>query len=208
MPDVIQSNGFGFVDKHTKYSASLGQMTDQLTGLLVDAFVDELNQLVPLPPHTQGAESGIDQIDGRLNNRAQCGIEFEAGRDDEHGVDETVEPVAALHDLSDSISDLCQELAQAKLRQRVVQRTGAEFLIPRWAVGHGIIVTPVCAVDDGSARLIGWAAFLIQFGGENRGLRAALHAELGEQPRYVIFHCFLREEHPRRNLLVGQPLAE
>ena len=66
-----------------------------------------------------------------MNDRAQCGIEFEAGRDDEHGVDETVEPVAALHDLSDSVLDLCQELAQAKVRQRVVQGTVAALLIPR-----------------------------------------------------------------------------
>lgn len=131
MPDVVQPNGFGLVDKHSKYAASFGQMTDQFTGPLVDAFVDELDQLVPLSAYTQRTESGIHEFDGCMNDRAQCGIEVEAGRDDEHGVDETVEPVAALHDLSDSVLDLCQELAQAKVRQRVVQGTAAALPIPR-----------------------------------------------------------------------------
>ena len=131
MPDVVQPKGFGLVDKQSKYTTSFGQMTDQITGPLVDAFVDELDQLVPLSAHTQRTESGIDEFDGCMNDRAQCGIEFEAGRDDEHGVDETVEPVAALHDLSHSVLDLCQEFAQAKVRQRVVQGTVAALPIPR-----------------------------------------------------------------------------
>jgi hypothetical protein len=73
----------------------------------------------------------------------------QAGRDDEHGVDETVEPVAALDDLSDAVLDLAQELAQSQLRQRVAQGTGAA---PRLrSVGHGTIVAPVRTGGDGSA---------------------------------------------------------
>jgi len=45
-------------------------------------------------------------FDGCVNDGAQGGIEFEAGRDDEHRVNKSVEPVAALHDLSDSVLDL------------------------------------------------------------------------------------------------------
>ena len=56
-----------------------------------------------------------------MNDRAQCRIEFETGRDDEHGVDEPIKTVAALDDLSDAVLDLAEQLTQPQLGQRVAQ---------------------------------------------------------------------------------------
>jgi hypothetical protein len=139
-PNVFQPNGFGLVDEYAQYAAALWQMTDQLTGFLVDSFVDELDQLVTLSAHAQRPESRVDEFDRRMNDRAQGGIEVEVGRYDEHGVDEPVEPVPALHYLPDPVLDLGEQFAQAQVRQRVAQRTGAAFLTSSRSVGHGIIV--------------------------------------------------------------------
>src|SRR5579871_516424 len=40
------------------------------------------------------------------------------------------------------------------------------------------------------------------------GLRAALHAQLGEQRRHVVLHRLLGQEHPLADLPVGQPLPD
>ena len=45
-------------------------------------------------------------------------------------------------------------------------------------------------------------------GREHRRLRSALHSELGQQLRHIVLHRLLGKEHPRRDLLVGESLAE
>ena len=133
-----------------------GQMTDQLPGGMVDALVDERDQLVAAPAHTQRRVSGIDQFDGGMNDGAQGVIELQAGGDHQHGVDKPIEPIAALDDLSDPILDFDEQLTQTQLRQCVAQRTCAAFRAG--SVGHGIIVASVRTMDDGSARLVRRAA--------------------------------------------------
>ena len=76
----------------------------------------------------------------------------------EHGFDQAVESVATFHDLLDAVLNLGEQFAQPQLGQ------GVSHL-----VGHAI-------------NLVAVAVRAIELGDENRGLSAALHAELGQQP--------------------------
>ena len=99
--------------------------------VFVDAFVDELDELVTVAAHAERAVPGVDELDGGVHDRAQRDVEVEAGGDDEHGVDEAVEAVAALDDLLDAVLDLAEQLAQPQLRQGVAHRTRSAVVTAR-----------------------------------------------------------------------------
>jgi hypothetical protein len=57
-----------------------------------------------------------------MDDRAERFVQFETRGDDKHGVEKAVEPVAALYDLFDTVLDLCQQLSEPQLGQRVAER--------------------------------------------------------------------------------------
>ena len=63
---------------------------------------------------------------------------------------------------------------------------------------------PVVSLARPERLLVKAAVGLVQFRDEHRRLGAAFHAQLGQQPRHVVLDGFLGEEHPGRDLLVGQ----
>ena len=90
--------------------------------LFVDAFVDELDQLVVVAAHAERPVLGVHQLDRGVHDGAQRVVEFQAGGDHQHGLDEAVEAVSALDDLLDAVLDLAQQLAQPQLGQGGTQR--------------------------------------------------------------------------------------
>ncbi len=107
--------GLRVVDQHAEHAAPLGQMADLLAHLFVDAFVDELDQFVVVPAHAQRPVPGVDELDRGVHDRSQGFVEFEPGRDDQHGLDQTVQPVAAFDDLLDAVLDLHEQLSESQL---------------------------------------------------------------------------------------------
>ena len=97
-------------------------MADALDGFFVDALVDELDHALLLVVHLQGAVLGVDEIGGGVHDRAQGGVEFQAGGDHQHRFQQPVEAVTAFDDLPDTILNLDQKLTQAQRRQAVPQR--------------------------------------------------------------------------------------
>ena len=73
-------------------------MPDLLAHLLVDAFVDEFHQFIFVPAHAQRPVAGVDEVDRGVHDRAEGFVQFEPGGHDQHGFNQTVESVAALHD--------------------------------------------------------------------------------------------------------------
>ena len=92
--------------------------------------------LVVGAPHPQRPIPGIHQIDGGVHDGAQRGVEFQPRRDDQDGLDETVQPVAALDDLLDSVLDLQQQLPQTQLRQRFAHQRCARVRARSASLGH------------------------------------------------------------------------
>ena len=140
--DVVEPNGFGIVDQHAENAAPFGQMADLLAHLFVDAFVDELDQFMVVPAHTQRPIPGVYELDRGVHDRAERFVQFEPRGDDQHGVEQAVEPVAALHDLLDAVLDLYEQLSEPQLGQRVAQRAHAGLSARLDRVGHGSFVSP------------------------------------------------------------------
>ena len=80
---------------------------------LVDALVDEFDQLVVVAAHAQRSVTGVDQLDGGVHDRAEGLVEFESGSDHQHRVEQAVQAVAALDDLLDTVLDLHEQFTQA-----------------------------------------------------------------------------------------------
>ena len=110
--DVVEPNGFGVVDQDTEHAAALGEMPDLLAHLLVDALVDEFDEFVVVAAHAQRSVMGVDQLDSGVHDRAEGFVEFESGGDHQHGVEQSVQPVAALDDLLDAVLDLHEQFTQ------------------------------------------------------------------------------------------------
>ncbi|BBY90514.1 hypothetical protein MGALJ_01830 [Mycobacterium gallinarum] len=64
--------------------------------------------------HTERSVPGVDQFDGRVHDRLQGLIELETRGNHQHGLDQTVEAVAALDDLLDAILYLLEQFPQTK----------------------------------------------------------------------------------------------
>ncbi len=77
MPDVVQTNRLGVIDQGAENTAAFWQMPDALAGVVIDPFIDERCQVGSAPPHAERAIAGLDQIDGRTHDRAQCGVQIE-----------------------------------------------------------------------------------------------------------------------------------
>lgn len=118
MGDVVQPDGDGVVDEHPEHSVALWQSADQMTRFLVDALVDELGELVVVPPHSQRPVSGVHQFHCRVHDCPQRRVEVQSGGDDQHRLDQTIEAVPAPHDLIYPILNLEQEFRQVQVRQR------------------------------------------------------------------------------------------
>lgn len=138
MGDVVQPDRLRFIDQVAEDAAARRQRSDQFVGFGVDALVDELDEFVVVPAHAQRAVAGVHQVDSRVHDRLQRDVEFQPPRgNDEHGFDQTVEPIAPFDDLLDAVLDLNEQLAQAKLRQCVTQRRPGRA-VDIWSdiVGH------------------------------------------------------------------------
>ncbi|GCA97981.1 hypothetical protein NCCNTM_16160 [Mycolicibacterium sp. NCC-Tsukiji] len=67
-------------------------------------------------PDPEGAVPGVDQLDRGVHDGAQRLVQFQTGRDREHRLDQTVEPVTALDDLFDAVLDFTEKLTQPESR--------------------------------------------------------------------------------------------
>lgn len=76
--DVVQPDGDGVVDEHPEHSVALWQSADQMTRFLVDALVDELGELVVVPPHSQRPVSGVHQFHCRVHDCPQRRVEVQS----------------------------------------------------------------------------------------------------------------------------------
>ena len=113
--DVIEPDGLRIVDQHAENAQPLRQVADLGVRLFIDAFVDELDQFMVVPTHTERAVLGIDELDCGVHDRSQCLVEFEPGRDHQHRLDQTIQPIAAFDYLLDTVLDLHEQLVEAQL---------------------------------------------------------------------------------------------
>ena len=113
--DVVEPDGFWVVDQHAENAQPLGQVADLRAHLFIDAFVDELDKFMVVPADTERPVLGIDELDRGVHDRSQRFIELEPGRDYQHGLDQTVQPIAAFDYLLDPVLDLHEQLAEAQL---------------------------------------------------------------------------------------------
>ena len=63
------------VDECSKHALALRQVPDHVPGRLVDAFVDEFDEMVALAADTEGAVAGVDEFDRGVHDRPQCHVE-------------------------------------------------------------------------------------------------------------------------------------
>ena len=106
--------GFGLVDEDTRERRDLREVPDPFPGGFVDALVDEFDQFVVVPAHTERAIARVDQFDRGVDDRPQGFVELESRGDRQHGLDQTVEAVAALDDLLDAVLYLDEQFTQAQ----------------------------------------------------------------------------------------------
>ena len=111
--DVVEPNGFRVVDQHAEHAKPLGQVADLGVHLFIDAFVDELDKFMVVPADTQSAVLSVDELDRGVHDRSQGFVELEPGRDHQHGLDQTVQPIAAFDYLLDTVLDLHEQFAKA-----------------------------------------------------------------------------------------------
>jgi hypothetical protein len=83
--------------------------------IFADAFVDELDEFMVVPTDTQRPVLGVYQLDRGMHDRSQRFVEFEPGRDYQHGLDQTIQPIAAFDYLLDPVLDLHEQLAESQL---------------------------------------------------------------------------------------------
>ena len=62
--------------------------------------------------HPQRPVAGVNQLDRGVDDGLEGGVQLEAGGHHQHGLDQAVQPVAALDDLLHPVLDLDEELAQ------------------------------------------------------------------------------------------------
>ena len=91
--------------------------------------------------HAQRSVTGVDQFDGGVHDRPQGLVEFEARGDHQHGLDQTVEPVATLDDLLDAVLHFHEQFPQPQLRQGVTHWMRARISVGP-APGHDDSLTP------------------------------------------------------------------
>ena len=84
----------------------------------------------------------VDQLDSGVHDGAEGFVEFQPGCDDQHRVEQPVQPVTAFNDLLDAVLDFHEQLAEPQLGQRVPERTHAGFNARLDVAGHLVIVPP------------------------------------------------------------------
>ncbi len=80
--------------------------------LLVDAHVDEVGQPAVRPQHSQRAIPGVGQFSGGFHDPLQRRVEVQSGADRDDRVQQRLELVLAIRDLSEPIRHLLQQFAQ------------------------------------------------------------------------------------------------
>ena len=148
--DVVQPNGLGVVYQHAEDAQALGQVADRLPHCLVDSLVDELDKLMIVAADAQGAILRVNQLDGGVHDGAKRLIELQPRRDHQHGVKESVEPIATFDDLLDAVLNFSQKLPQPQLRQRVTQRPRFWPVARPDRVGHVPILSLVDPINEQS----------------------------------------------------------
>ena len=73
------------------------------------------NAFMVVPTDTQRPVLGVYQLDRGMHDRSQRFVEFEPGRDYQHGLDQTIQPIAAFDYLLDTVLDLHEQLAESQL---------------------------------------------------------------------------------------------
>ncbi len=178
LQDVVQADRLGFVDQVAEHAASLGQRTDELTGLGVDALVDELDQFVVVAAHAQRPVPGVHQVDGGVHDGLQGDVQFQTRGHHQHGFHQAVEPVTAPDDLLHPVLDLDEQLAQPQLGKSLTQRRCCPLAPLRADIaGHGLYGAR--SLPAGSLFMV---MALAELGDEHRRLGASLHAQLRQQP--------------------------
>ena len=61
--NVVQPNGFRVVDQYAQHAPPLRQVPDRRAGVVVDALIDELGEVVTFAPHAKGAVARVDELD-------------------------------------------------------------------------------------------------------------------------------------------------
>ncbi len=113
--EVLEPHGSRVVDQQPQQAAAFGEMRHARGGFGLHAHVEELGEPVALlVENTQGAVAGVDEFGGRLHDALQRRVDFEARRDREHRVEQSLETVARTDDLTDAVLHLVEQLVEAQ----------------------------------------------------------------------------------------------
>ena len=99
----------------------------QCSGLLADTVDSDIHELAEVSVFSEDTErtvAGVDQIDCSLDDLPQRGIQIQAGRHRQHGLQQRVHPIAgAADDCLNAILHLAQQLAQPTFGQGFAHRS-------------------------------------------------------------------------------------
>ncbi len=115
LAEVREPQRLGLHDELADEALALRRVAEQArAGVRVQPDVDEPGQRPVRREHAEAAVAGVDEVHGGLHDPLERGLQLEARRDGEHGVEQALDAVAGQPDLAQPLLDLAEQLVQAQ----------------------------------------------------------------------------------------------